>query len=425
MGAATLRVAGVLQVPGDKSISHRSLMFGALATGRSRVRGLLQSADVIATAASLRAMGWAIPPLATEMVIDGSGLRPREHGEDAVLPCENSGTTARLMSGIASAQRVSSVLDGDASLRKRPMRRVSEPLEAMGARFEWLGADGRVPMRVRGGELHSIDWTLGVASAQVKSAILLAGLCSGTPVRVTEPLETRDHTERFLRAAGAAVEVHGRTIALARVDRLDPVDVDVPGDPSSAAFFAALAAGAGEGSLVLQDVLLNPRRTGFLRVLERMGARVQVENARESAGEPVGDLVVRGSELRGTSIDPDEVPSLIDEVPVLAILAALAEGETTVAGAEELRVKESDRIATMVSNLRACGVDADERPDGLVVRGPSRVHDASIVTQGDHRIAMAFGILAALTGRDLRVDDPACVSVSFPSFWTDLARVTS
>jgi 3-phosphoshikimate 1-carboxyvinyltransferase len=329
------------------------------------------------------------------------------------------------MAGIAAAQPVISVFDGDESLRSRPMRRVSEPLTQMGATFTWLGNEGRLPMRIAGGVLRSIEWESPVASAQIKSAILLAGLCAGVPVRVIErPLSSRDHTERLLQSLAAPVDVSDGVVTLQPISSLPPVDLAVPGDPSSAAFFAALAAGSSAGAVTLTGVLLNPHRTGFLRVLERMGARIAPTNERRSGGEPVGDLVVEPHELRGTTIAPSEVPSLIDEIPVLAILGALADGDTVVTGAAELRVKESDRIATVVGNLRRCGVEAEELPDGLVVRGPAAVRDAAIATRGDHRIAMAFGVLAALTNRDLRIDDPAVVDVSYPSFWSDLARVT-
>ncbi|MGQ0649089.1 MAG: 3-phosphoshikimate 1-carboxyvinyltransferase [Gemmatimonadaceae bacterium] len=424
MSAASPRVSGTLQVPGDKSISHRALMFAALATGASRVRGILQSADVSATAGALRALGWSVPELGTSMSVEGRGLHSRLPSPVSRLDCENSGTTARLMAGIAAAQPGVSEFDGDASLRTRPMRRVSEPLEAMGAGFEWLDADGRLPMRVRGGALRSIEWSPAIASAQVKSAILLAGLCGRVPVRVSEPLPSRDHTERLLESLGAPVQSGHGVVTLQPVDVLPPLDLDVPGDPSSAAFFAALAAGATAGSLTLTGVLLNPHRIGFARVLARMGARISSRNERISSGEPVGDLVVEGRGLQGTAIAPAEIPSLIDEIPMLAAVAALAHGDTIVTGASELRVKESDRIATVVANLRACGVDAEELPDGLVVRGPAALRDAAIVTHGDHRIAMAFAVLAALTMRDLRIDEPASVSVSYPSFWSDLARVT-
>ena len=424
MARPGLHVAGSLRLPGDKSISHRALVFAALARGRSRVRGILESADVRATAASLRALGWPVPPLAGTMEIEGGGLHAGPAVLPAELPCDNSGTTARLLSGVVAAQPHASVLDGDASLRRRPMRRVSEPLEAMGARVTWLGPEGRLPMRIDGGALHRIAWRPDVPSAQVKSAILLAGLCAGVPVSVDEPLATRDHTERMLRSAGARVTSEGTLVRLEPTETLDPVDLTVPADPSSAAFFAALAAGAGSGAIVLEGVLLNPHRTGFVPVLERMGARCEVLARRDVGGESVGDLQVHASPLTGTVIAPAEVPSLIDEIPVLAALAAVAEGETTVRGAAELRVKESDRIAMVVANLRACGVHAEELPDGLVVQGGGTVREAAITTGGDHRIAMAFGVLGALAGQALRIDDPGCVDVSFPTFWSDLGRLT-
>jgi 3-phosphoshikimate 1-carboxyvinyltransferase len=304
------------------------------------------------------------------------------------------------------------------------MQRVTTPLEAMGARVEWLGSAGCLPLRLSGGALHGITWASPVASAQVKSAILLAGLCGGIPVTVREAIATRDHTERMLAVAGVPIQVTDAGITLTPVDELRPVDFVVPGDPSSAAFFLALAAAAGEGSLRIPRLLLNTHRTGFLRYLQRIGARVELTGVEESAGEVIGDVVVSAGSLRAGEVDADEVPALVDEIPMIAALAAVCEGETRVTGASELRVKESDRIASMVSNLRACGVDADELPDGLVVRGPAAVRDTGIVTHGDHRIAMAFGILGALTGRALRIDDPDCVGVSYPGFWNDLGRVT-
>lgn len=424
MAHVPLRVSGECAVPGDKSISHRALIFGALATGTSRVGGILQSADVQATAECLRSFGWDVPALAPTMQITGAGFRAPFSTVAAPLECNNSGTTARLLAGIAAAQPLTTEFRGDRSLTTRPMSRVSEPLQAMGARFEWLGESGRLPMRIVGGELHALSWASTLNSAQVKSAILLAGLCAGARVSVAETIQTRDHTERLLRLAGADIEAGEGTVSLGPTSALAPVDLVVPGDPSSAAFFVALAAGASAGMLRLCNVLLNPLRTGFLRVLERMGARIEVENERDSGGERVGDLVVRPAPLRGTVILPGEVPSLVDEIPVLAALAVVAEGETRVTGAQELRVKESDRISAMVSNLRRCAVDAEEIPDGLVVRGCRAPRAANVETRGDHRIAMSFGVLAALTGIHLQIDDPGCVSVSYPTFWSDLARVT-
>ena len=303
------------------------------------------------------------------------------------------------------------------------MMRVARPLQSMGARFAFDAGDG-LPMTIDGGALRGITWFSETASAQVKSAILLAGLVADVPVEVHEPAATRDHTERMLRARGAEVRSEGNVISLLPAGKLSAADMHVPGDPSSAAFFAALAALANSGELVLENVGVNPTRVGFLAVLDRMGARIGREDVRDRGGEPVATLVAAPRILRGTTIAPDEIASLIDELPVLACVAARATGETRVTGASELRVKESDRIATIVRNLRAIGVDAEELPDGFVVRGSDRPLTGPVATHGDHRIAMAFGVLGALDGNTITLDDPECVTVSYPDFWSDLARVT-
>lgn len=421
-----LSVAGRVRVPGDKSISHRSLMFSALASGRSQIRGLLQSEDVKSTARVLRAMGWRIPELGDGMIVDGMGLRAPFATPSAPLDCGNSGTTTRLVAGIAAAQPFAAHFMGDASLSKRPMRRVAAPLEAMGARVEFLGAGGHdgLPMVVHGGALHAVSWELPVASAQLKSAVLLAGLCANIDVRVREPARTRDHTERMLRSLGAEVHEDEGWVSLRATHELAPLDIDVPGDPSSAAFFAVLAALADEGSLTIERVLLNPQRVGFIAVLRRMGVRIDVIERDAAGGESLGDLVVHAGVSNGTVITPAEIPSLVDEVPVLAILAVRAEGETIVRGAGELRVKESDRIKTVVDNLRAVGVDAEELPDGLVVRGGRAALGGTVATHADHRIAMAFAILGASRDASVAIDDRECVAVSYPRFWQDLADVT-
>lgn len=414
-----------MHVPGDKSISHRALMLAALGRGRSRVRGLLRSADVASTAAVLRALGVTIPVLdAPELVIDGVGLRglsaPRRD-----LECGNSGTTARLVAGLVAGAGVTARFTGDASLSARPMRRVAAPLMAMGASVT-LPMHGGLPMTVQGTVLMGTTWHPEVASAQVKSAILLAGLVADVPVEVHEPAATRDHTERMLAARGVDVRTEGLVVTLLPTARLDAADVDVPGDPSSAAFFAGLAAlgGAGTDALVIESVGINPGRVGAFRALVRMGVALKYESARDQGGEPVANIVVSpGAALRGIAIDAADVPSLIDELPLLACVAARAEGETRVTGAGELRVKESDRIAAIVSNLRAVGVDAEELPDGFVVRGTDRPLSGRIMTQGDHRIAMAFGVLAAAPrGGAIDIDDPSCAAVSYPTFWDDLER---
>ncbi len=419
-----MRVDGVLRVPGDKSISHRALMLAALGKGESRVRGLLCSADVHSTAGVLRALGASIPAIAPEaFAVRGAGLRGLRESADA-LDCGNSGTTARLMSGVLAAIPFDSRVVGDASLSRRPMKRVARPLEAMGARFAFESGDG-LPMMVHGGLLRGLTWFSETASAQVKSAILLAGLVADVPVEVHEPAATRDHTERMLRARGVDVRTDGNAVTLLPAGRLDAADTDVPGDPSSATFFVALAAMAAAGSLSIDHVCVNPSRAGAFRALAEMGALIGYEEMHDDGGEPVARLVVSPRPLRGITIAPDAVPSLIDELPMIACVAARAEGETRVTGAAELRVKESDRIATVVRNLRAVGADAEELPDGFVVHGSDKRYRGKVETEGDHRIAMAFGVLGALDGMAIEVDDPACVSVSYPAFWSDLARVRS
>ena len=422
-GARPPRVSGSIRVPGDKSISHRALMLAALAEGASTVRGILPSADVRSTAAVLRSLGVPIPDLERETVsiagVGRSGLRTSA----APLDCGNSGTTARLMAGILAASPFTSSLVGDASLSRRPMRRVAAPLQAMGATIA-PSTDGGLPMTIHGGPLRGLTWHSETASAQVKSAILLAGLVADVPVEVHEPADTRDHTERMLRTRGIDVRSEGGSIALVPGATLLPLDTEVPGDPSSAAFFVALAAMSGGGTIELEHVGINPTRTGAFNVLTRMGASIGFEDFADVGGEPVARLVVSPRVLGATTIEPQEVPSLIDELPILACVAARAQGETRVTGAGELRVKESDRIAVVVRNLRAVGVDADELPDGFVVRGSDRPLAGRVVTHGDHRIAMAFGVLSVVSGRAIEIDDRDCAIVSFPGFWEVLAHVT-
>jgi 3-phosphoshikimate 1-carboxyvinyltransferase len=448
-----VKVHGSLRVPGDKSISHRSLVLGALAEGQgkreSRITRILQSADVHSTAGVLRALGANIPPLSEDFVVRGVGRRGLR-APTTNLDAGNSGTTTRLMAGVVAALPFASTFVGDASLSRRPMRRVAKPLEAMGARFD-LPAHGGLPMTIHGGTLHELDWTSEVASAQVKSAILLAALTSGVRARVIERERTRDHTERMLAARGVAIRV-GEETSITNVESrvatpdviahfsstrqassttididanspLAALDTDVPGDPSSAAFFGGLAALAQSGELRLEGVCMNDTRIGFFRHLELMGATVRRENARMSGGEPVADIVVAPKALRAARIVEHDVPSMVDELPLLACLATRAEGETRITGASELRVKESDRIAAVVANLRAIGVEAEELADGMVVVGSDRPLRGRVATHGDHRLAMAFGILGAVDGNALEIDDPACVDVSYPGFWSDLAAV--
>ena len=425
-----LHVSGDVTVPGDKSLTHRALMFSAIASGESRLRGLLPGADCRSTAAVLRALGCDVPDLpadGSEIVVAGRGIASWT-APGAWLDCGNSGTTARLMMGLLASRPFSSTLTGDDSLRGRPMRRITEPLARMGARFREAGAADRLPIEVVGGPLHSIDYVSPKSSAQIKSAVLLAGLGAGVPVSVTEPMLSRDHTERILRALGETVDTGdadgGVHITLAPSGRaLPPLDLDVPGDPSSAAFLVALALMADGGELRIRNVCVNPTRTGFLRLVERMGARIAMEGARVSGGEPVADLVVRPAPLRAIDVGGDEVPDAIDEIPMLAVLAARAEGETRITGAGELRVKETDRIAAVAGNLRRLGVEAEELGDGMRVRGTDRPLSGRVETFDDHRIAMAFGVLGARPGNAIEIDHPACVDVSFPGFWELLRRV--
>jgi 3-phosphoshikimate 1-carboxyvinyltransferase len=421
---ASLTVSGEVQVPGDKSISHRALMLSALASGRSTVSGILQSADVQSTAQVLRTLGVDIPPLDDpRLIIAGRGRRGL-CAPAMPLDCGNSGTTARLMAGICAGHPFESIFVGDASLSRRPMRRVTRPLEAMGAEVTLAG--DTLPMTIRGGALRPIEWTSEKSSAQIKSAILLAAVVGGVPVTVREPEASRDHSERMLRAAGVPVTIDGTSIALGAVDALRPLDIVVPGDPSSAAFFAALAVLSSHGRLRIPGVGVNPSRMGFFAALGRMGAAVRIEEAHDQGGEPVGTIVVEAGAgtLRATRAGGVEIPTMIDELPLLACVAARAEGTTEITGASELRVKESDRIATVVANLRALGGDAEELEDGLRVTGSDRPLRGHVVTHGDHRLAMAFGVLGALPGNAITIDDPACAIVSFPGFWESLARVS-
>jgi 3-phosphoshikimate 1-carboxyvinyltransferase len=411
-------------VPGDKSLSHRALMLAALADGESVLRGVLPSADVRNTAGVLHALGVELPVRwdATDVIrITGRGRRGLQ-APVAPLDCGNSGTTTRLMAGVVAGHPMRATFSGDASLSRRPMRRIARPLTQMGAAFSFAQDDG-LPMTVQGGALTDIDWVSATASAQVKSAILLAALVAGCRARVQEPTRSRDHTERMLAALGAPMIVTEDAVILDAVDRLAPLEFEVPGDPSSALFMIAIAVLRGV-PLEVRNVGVNETRIGAFAVLERMGVTLSLANEREVGGEPVADVhVAPCAGLRAVTIGGDEIPALIDEIPILACLAARADGETTISDASELRVKESDRIAAVVSNLRAIGADADERPDGLTVRGGTTPLRGAVATHADHRIAMSFGVLGAMAGNAIVVDDPACVDVSFPGFWMMLESI--
>jgi 3-phosphoshikimate 1-carboxyvinyltransferase len=412
---------GTTAVPGDKSITHRALMLSALADGVSTIRGFPGGADVRATLGAVRVLGAPADWTGDTVRIEGRGLALGD-GVDAAIDCANSGTTMRLMTGLVSAIAGRRTLDGDGSLRRRPMERVAAPLRAMGARI--TTTDGRAPIVVDGGGLRGVVTTMTVASAQVKSALLLAGLRASGTTTVVEPLPTRDHTERMLRHMGVRVTIDGPRVEIAGGARLAPLEVTLPGDPSSAAFLIVAALLVPGSTVRITGVATNPLRIGVVEIVRRMGADVRIGNVRDVAGEPVGDVTVSHGRLRATTITPSEVPGAIDELPILAVAAAFAEGETRVTGAEELRVKESDRLAAL-EQLRPLGVDFTATADGFVVRGrpDARLGSGTIAAHGDHRIAMAFAVAGLRSADGITIDDPACADVSFPGFFPLLARL--
>ena len=420
------RVAGEVIVPGDKSISHRALMLGGLARGRSYIGNLSPAADVASTAACLRACGgWVREFGGGRAVADGPGGGTGLRSPDGVLDCGNSGTTMRLLAGVLAGHRgVEAILDGDASLRRRPMERVAAPLRALGADVE-PSAGGRPPLRVRGRRpLLGGTVTLAVASAQLKSALLLAGVCGAAPVTVVEPAPSRDHTERMLRMCGVTVTVDGLRVAV-EPGELRPFGMRVPGDLSSAAFLLALAAAREGWEVRCPQVTLNPGRTGILEVLRAMGAEVTVEEGEAAGGvEPVGLVSVRGAALRGVELGGNLIPRCIDELPVLAVLATQAEGTTVIQDAAELRVKESDRIASLAGGLGAMGAVVEETPDGIVIEGPTALRGARLSAGLDHRLAMAWAVAGCLAEGPTVIDGADAVAVSYPSFFADLARLT-
>lgn len=419
----------LVRVPGDKSISHRCLMLAPFSDGASRIGGLARGADVAATAAAMRALGAAD----ARMPATGEGLELKGPVElrspEDTIDCGNSGTSARLLIGLLAGQSLKARLTGDDSLRRRPMDRVVAPLRKAGAKIREMAGPGRLPLEVIGGTLTPIEHTSPVPSAQVKSALILAGLGAGVPVTVAEPGPSRDHSERLLLAMGAKVwtSVRGER----RVVRFEPpeaplapLNLTVPGDFSSAAYWMALAllGGAGDG-VYAEGVGLNPGRTGFLRALEMMGGEVELRETGSEAGEPVGELVARPSSLRALELPPQWIPTLLDEIPLLACLAVRARGTTSIRGAAELRVKESDRIARLFQNLTGLGVTVREFPDGLEIEGTRSRLSGSILTGGDHRIAMAFAILGAAPDCALEIDDRDCAAISYPGFWEELERI--
>lgn len=422
--AKTQKISGTISVPGDKSISHRAVMFASMAEGKSRIQGFLAAEDTLRTVGMMIALGVDIRESSpTEIHIAGRGMREFTEAQD-IIDAGNSGTTIRIGSGILAAQPFLSIVTGDPYLLRRPMGRIVRPLSQMGATITGRRENTLPPLCIRGGTLRGIRYEMPVASAQVKSSILLAGLYADSPVTVVEPLPTRDHTERMLTSMGARVVREGRNVTVHPASRLHPLAITVPGDISSASFFMVLAAAVPDASIGIRGVGVNPGRSGLISVLLRMGADVRIESPREEGGEPVADIVVRGRGLAAAEIPPEEIPSLIDEVPVLCVAAAMAEGRTVIRGAAELRVKESDRIGAMVRELTTLGVPCGEYPDGLWVRGPARITGGQRVdSYGDHRIAMALMILSAASGVPVEISDTACIATSFPGFPETLREV--
>jgi len=417
---------GEVVVPGDKSITHRALLVAALSDGRCAFTSPLAAGDTRSTAAALRALGIKVGPLSPRSVsVTGAGMRPfRAPPPARALSCGNSGTTARLLLGLLAGHPFEARLTGDRSLSRRPMARVTEPLRRMGASI--TAAEGeRLPLAVRGGALRPLEWNSPVASAQVKTCLFFAGLAGGVPVSVTEPVTSRDHSERLLRLLGVRVDVQGTTVTVQPAERIPAFDGEIPGDISSAAYLIAAGVLAESGELTVRNVGLNPTRGGFLRALERMGAKVEVVDRWTSLGEPAGTLVARPSGLQPVVVEADEIPSMVDEVPLLACLASRADkGWTSVfRGVGELRVKESDRLALVASNLCALGVSAHTEGDTLMVEGSEAPPRGRVVTAGDHRLAMAFAVLGTVPGAAVELDDARCVAISYPNFFRDLAGV--
>ncbi|MCU1046176.1 3-phosphoshikimate 1-carboxyvinyltransferase [Stenotrophomonas maltophilia] len=407
---------GSLTIPGDKSVSHRSVMFAALADGTSHIEGFLEGEDTRATARIFSQLGVRIEtPSPSQRIVHGVGIDGLK-APDAPLDCGNAGTGMRLLAGLLAGQAFDCTLIGDESLSGRPMRRVTGPLSQMGARIDTQD-DGTPPLHVHGGQmLHGIDFASPVASAQIKSAVLLAGLYAQGETRVVEPHPTRDYTERMLSAFGVDIEFSPGKARLRGGQRLRATDIVVPADFSSAAFYLVAASIIPGSELRLKQVGLNPRRTGLLHALRLMGAAITEENPAEQGGEPVADLVVRYAPLKGARIPEALVPDMIDEFPALFVAAAAAEGQTVVSGAAELRVKESDRLAAMATGLRALGMQVDETEDGATLHGGVRLGSGTIESHGDHRIAMAFAIAGQISEGEVRINDIANVATSFPDF---------
>ncbi len=426
----TRNIQGTFTIPGDKSISHRAVMFGSIAKGTTRITNFLKGADCFSTIGCFRSMGVEIEETDEEIIVHGKGLRGLSK-PDHTLDVGNSGTTTRLISGILSGQDFETMLSGDASLNTRPMKRIQAPLSEMGASVTSVNDDGCAPLHIQPSDLHGITYHSPVASAQVKSAILLAGLYADSPTNVTEPSLSRNHTELMLKQFGASMEIGTTEIILANnetkllpcatvspCEELYAQDIVVPGDISSAAYYIAAGLLVPDSEIVIENVGINPTRAGILEVCKNMGAHIEYKNERTAGGEPVADLCVRYSFLHGTEISGDIIPTLIDEIPMIAVMAALANGTTIIKDAAELKVKESNRIDTVVEGLRTMGVTITPTEDGMIIEGGSSLQGGVIDSYMDHRIAMAFAIAGLVAKDETTIKDAHCVDISFPTFWS-------
>lgn len=419
---------GTLTVSGDKSISHRAVMLGSLATGTTEIEGFLPGEDCLSTIRCFRSMGVQIEQNGSSVKVFGRGLRELT-APAGILDCGNSGTTTRLLSGVLAAQHFNSVLSGDASIQRRPMKRIMIPLRAMGADITSVSGNDCAPLSVHGKQLYGIHFNSPIASAQVKSAVLLAGLYASGQTTVTEPALSRDHTERMLRSFGAKVltgNFEGRpSVTVTETQNLYGTEISVPGDISSAAFFLVGASIVPGSEVVLRNVGINPTRDGVISALRAMGAKIEVLDVRNEDSEPAADLLVRYAPLHGTEIGGALIPRLIDELPVLAAAAAVAEGRTVIRDAAELKVKESNRIRTMAEGLSRLGAKVEETKDGLIIDGGAALHGGAVESYSDHRIAMSFAILSLVTDGEVRISDPDCVNISAPTFYEDLKSLLS
>ena len=413
---------GEVSIPGDKSISHRAVMFGSLAEGTTEVTNFLQGADCLSTISCFRKLGIEIENTSQRILIHGKGLHGLTEPSDT-LDTGNSGTTTRLISGILAGQRFTTILNGDASIQTRPMKRIMTPLSMMGADITSLKGNDCAPLRICGGQLHGVSYTSPVASAQVKSCILLAGLYADAPTSVTEPALSRNHTELMLAGFGAHVTSSGTTATIEPEPDLNGMKIEVPGDISSAAYFLAAGLMIPNSEILIKNVGINPTRDGILRVAKEMGGDITILNEKTSGGEPTCDLLVRSSSLKSVTIGGEIIPTLIDEIPMIAVMACFAEGTTTIKDAQELKVKESNRIDTVVTNLKAMGAHIEATDDGMIIEGGYPLHGAVIDSHLDHRIAMSFAVGALGADGETTIEGADCVKISYPEFYQTLEKL--